>query len=211
MESFVANGAEKKGTRSFRRDVCLIAARTCRQIYGVTTSPPLPFHYSRARMLDTAVTPTSPVPRGGGRSEDNADDVGQRHVALTSERERETNEMGNGKGGAFAIGPSPPFSSPFLPPPRARTFSAPLFFFQPPSGGRADRIHYSVSASFRSCGTSLARSGALALSTMKPPPPPPTIILLCGVGAAEMNHAGGQSGKWMVTDADGRTRTNLCC
>ena len=78
------------------------------------------------------------------------DDVGQRHVALTSERERETNEMGNGRGLRHRAISSFFFtfsSSSSLP----RTFSALLSSFNlppslrlPPEGGRTGSITVSV-------------------------------------------------------------------
>ena len=100
----------------------------------------------------------------------------------------------------------------FLP----RTFSALLSSFNlppslppSPSGGRTGSITVSVPLFVLVALPSPLAAPSLTPSTMKPPPPP-TIILLCGgVGAAKMNHAGGHSGKWMVTDRgrmdEGRT------
>ena len=150
MESSVANGAEKKATRRMHD------RRTCRQIYGVTTaSSPLSRSITRAHAGHCSCCHPESCPSWRG-SEGDGDDVGQRHVALTSERERETNEMGNGRGkGGPALLRHRAISSFFftfsssssLP----RTFSALLSSFNlppslrlPPEGGRTGSITVSV-------------------------------------------------------------------
>ena len=73
--------------------------RTCRQIYGVTTaSYPLSRSITRAHAGHCSCCHPESCSSWRGSEGDADDDVGQRHVALTSERERETNEMGNQMG-----------------------------------------------------------------------------------------------------------------